>query len=296
MLAFVQFPHPKDEAKPDRKTRSTYDWNCGKHHRRFMQASGAYTTSGDSSESQSGEFCFWGEWEGHGRCVEQLNSQDRESPNYLCKPILSRPPKDRTGLQNTDPLVFGERFRYSNCRQYSGKCQTQLRNLEPGSVILYGSTFVDRFVLDTVFVVSDKRQPWRTNREFPRNNELIDDILRDTTLKPLQNKTCSDTGGDYQDLVIYGGVTYAERENYGGMFSFVPAQLCSNGTIGFKRPTIQLDGIVNPESTRAARYNKDVIRGDKEKIHQLWREVADQVVTSDLLLAHFLSPPERKDL
>ena len=51
---------------------------------------------------------------------------------------------------NTDPFVFGECFRYSNCRQTH--CE-DLRKLAPGSVILFGSNLGGAFVLDTVFVV-----------------------------------------------------------------------------------------------------------------------------------------------
>jgi len=53
-------------------------------------------------------------------------------------------------LQNTDPFVFGGEFRYSWCLQPSRR---SLRDLDMGSVILFGSRVNWKFVLDTVFVL-----------------------------------------------------------------------------------------------------------------------------------------------
>lgn len=61
--------------------------------------------------------------------------------------------------QDTDPFVFGERFRYGNCQQPSS---TTLKNLEPGSLILFASTQGGKHLLDTVFVVGDKIPAWPT--------------------------------------------------------------------------------------------------------------------------------------
>ncbi len=59
-------------------------------------------------------------------------------------------PKDGGWRQNTDPLVFGDHFLYSNCRQrQNGK----MRDLAHGSLVLFGSKLGGQFVLDTLFVV-----------------------------------------------------------------------------------------------------------------------------------------------
>lgn len=56
-------------------------------------------------------------------------------------------------LQNTDPLVFGDSFLYSNCRQGA---IGRLRELRAGSVIVFGSVVSKSWVVDTVFVVGDE--------------------------------------------------------------------------------------------------------------------------------------------
>lgn len=54
--------------------------------------------------------------------------------------------------------MFGEQFHYTGCLQHTSKGETQLRHLDPGSLILFGSCKDRaRFVLDTVFVVAARR-------------------------------------------------------------------------------------------------------------------------------------------
>jgi hypothetical protein len=54
-------------------------------------------------------------------------------------------------MQNTDPFVFGDQFHYTGCLQHTKRGATQLRYLDRGSVILFGSCREKRdFVVDTV--------------------------------------------------------------------------------------------------------------------------------------------------
>jgi hypothetical protein len=56
-------------------------------------------------------------------------------PHWLHEPYWEVP-RHRLHLQNTDPLVFGDRFLYSNCRQGRNR---KLRELAPGSLVVFGS-------------------------------------------------------------------------------------------------------------------------------------------------------------
>ena len=115
---------------------------------------------------------FWGEWEPDSISAPLNNSQASEKPNNIHYPVLikntlnysgkdqiinkviSEKKKENdnvAGLQNTDLFVFGDNFYYTCCKQ------NQTERLELGSVIIFGSTFKnpDRYVIDTVFVISE---------------------------------------------------------------------------------------------------------------------------------------------
>ena len=141
-LTFVQFPHPGGEHRP---TGLEMPWNTGLRARKFLKAHGRYLVEG---EVRTGPFTFWGEWEAQSRIVETYKNRPGW-PRALHEPYWDVP-ADTRSLQNTDPLVFGDRFLYSNCRQRSNG---KLRALAPGSLILFGSKVGGQFALDTMFVI-----------------------------------------------------------------------------------------------------------------------------------------------
>ena len=86
--------------------------------------------------------------------MAELLATGRGYPRFLHEPYWTAPP-DLPNLQNTDPYVFGERFRYSNCRQNTKKGPLPTQRLATGSVIPFGSGLDGEFVLDTAMVVAD---------------------------------------------------------------------------------------------------------------------------------------------
>ena len=144
-VMFVQFPHPGAE---HRATESWMDWNRREHARKFLKAHGTYISEG---ELRTGPVAFWGEWEPQSRVVETYPDRGRHHPRWLHEPYW-QVPSHRRLLQNTDPLVFGDHFLYSNCRQGRNR---KLRELAPGSLVVFGSKLLGEFVVDTVFVVGD---------------------------------------------------------------------------------------------------------------------------------------------
>src|SRR6516162_4277523 len=147
---FVHFPHPKTEHNPGRSSRQP--WNTSLEHRRkFLRNPGRYVTPvGSLAEAP---LAFWAEWEAPSYVIHPRLAEG-DLPRFLQEPRWERP-TTKGFRQNTDPWVFGDCFRYSNCRQLK---QSGFRSLAAGSVILFGSTLGlasadgPRFVLDTLFV------------------------------------------------------------------------------------------------------------------------------------------------
>jgi hypothetical protein len=145
---FVHFPHPGREHKPGRQSFQL--WNTtAKHCRKFMRSPGRYVAAGGLLVEAS--LAFWGEWEAPSFVLKRW-SEKGELPRSLQEPVWEHP-KFSGPRQNTDPWVFGDCFRYSDCKQAA---QKSLQTLPSGSVILFGSTLGlksetgPRFVLDTV--------------------------------------------------------------------------------------------------------------------------------------------------
>jgi hypothetical protein len=119
-LQVVQLVHPGFEyQRPEyvgrRDTRSdVMDWKPGnsKHDRKFMLTRGSLVDEGQ--DHQSVALGFWGEWEGPSEFWKLGGSPGRPSPSVVHAPFrpASRPTKP---IQNTDPMVFGDAFVYSNC-------------------------------------------------------------------------------------------------------------------------------------------------------------------------------------
>lgn len=143
MLAIVQLTHPGGEHGSDRGNKNYKSWNLGKHKRKFLNATGFFVQENSLKEE---DLMFWGEWEPPST-VRSLDFQENKFlPNWLHRPYLPATlplsADDPQDYQNTDPLVFGNSFRYFVCKQFKPKSKraTSLARLEKGSVILFGST------------------------------------------------------------------------------------------------------------------------------------------------------------
>src|SRR5207253_1444740 len=103
---------------------------------KFLLTRGEYLLGHDRV---AGRVAFWGEWEPPSR-VTDLYPTRNGLPRFAHEPFVEDRPTYR-GLHNTDPFVFGPQFLYTNCQQYTnhGQTPTQLRWLDRGSVILFGS-------------------------------------------------------------------------------------------------------------------------------------------------------------
>lgn len=304
---FVQFMHPGGEHKP-RNGEEIFPWNENDHKRKFIKNSGEYITGKDDCEIKRAELTFWGEWEAQSKVLKKMDGS--EGPNYLHEPFYEKPSHYK-GKQNTDPFVFGENFYYTCCRQYrrasNGRlCPTKLTKLEFGSLILFGSKVKNQFVLDTVFVVD--RDPIQHNADTIE--EVVEELPQtyvDATMAALYpdkfsesnvsgsvdtSKSClvdfeeqeedalfHEVDEDKLTFYLYKGVTFENRHQANGMFSFFPCRPYSDD-VGFKRPAINLDKFVNPNlmmGYKASQVNPD-------KVKELWESIVDQVVGQKLVL------------
>ena len=249
-----------------------YPWNCsGRHKRKFMKAVGQIVDSNNQLSAKQ-DLLFWGEWEptsiaeqitqwsGNGVQPQWLHIPYLKIPNSIIPPgaqanggaggfpgeeeiygaganscggCSPQPgPNNYPNDLNTDPLVFGNYFIYSNCRQiknYSGKLiPTQLAFLQQGSIILFGSKLTDTngipyFALDTVFVVGESRRyiPFNYNTNLKGFVPKAFPVIMGNF---MSNKNC---------FTCYQGATFNQPVQ--GMFSFSPCKPYKGVNEGFPR-------------------------------------------------------------
>lgn len=256
-VCVVQFPHPGAEhwfGDGDRMP-----WNADGHARKFLRSAGRAID--ESGRDRHGRFVFWGEWEAPSHIIERWPAEGR-LPQLLHSPTWERPPT-ADYRQNTDPWVFGETFRYSNCKQLTYRHNpSALQELTPGSVIFFGSKLDGEFVLDTVFVVKDS-VPYSPNQP-----PVTDEAFRICTMESLVTDDC----GDFP-FTLYRGATL--DDSIEGMYSYSPCRDAAAAAARFARPAIYLPGFINPASAQSPSGAREP-RTIEQAVEQ-WQSVREQV-------------------
>ena len=204
-------------------------------------------------------------------------------PHHLYRPEISTKPEGF--VQNTDPLVFGSSFLYTNCKQ---RGQGKLKHLAAGSIILFGSRVDRRFCLDTLFVVGSSQ--WYSPGLSPYPETLRQNsLIKEVTIEPISRADIPRT------LRAYSGCMYALAET--GPFSFIPCSTLTRHPNGFSRPTIELfDPRTNEDSIRhgmTQSYCGQVV--GVERSRGIWSSIVNQVQAQGLLLGVSFcepTPPE----
>ena len=275
---FVQFPHPGLEHQPDptgNKAWNTYD---SAHARKFMQFEGQWTD--ERGQQHKGELRAWGEWEAQSDLLQELDRPDpSELPRYLWLPYYTDQPDGYERLHNTDPFIFGDQFLYSNCKQAK---RPNLRNLERGSVIAFGSKNRYGWVLDTVLVVADSFDYLGADTQISLAGHVPDAFL-DVTGGPLVENDATET------LRLYRGTTPNDPDrrhvqllpsfprNAAASVSSVPP---SNSPSNYFTPTL------------AQNYKGNDL--PPNTLRELWQSIVDQVLDASLLLGTLAALPERR--
>lgn len=294
MPRIIQFLHTAVEATPKEVNDIEIPWNNHKDHRRkFILSEGAYA-SGDSVKEDS--LTFWGEWEAQSK-IEKLHNSKKHLPTLLNRPFIDPRVANRT--HNTDPYVFGQNFRYIVCKQGYSEI---LRNLEPFSLILFGSSIDKKFCLDTLFLVSKDIVKYNFNNIesiFNQKNQYyyasVNPIYDDTKFnnKVEEEDTCRIESG--KEYAFYKGVNYNEKDNYEGIYSFVPCKKYNaekESNFIFKQPIIDLDFITGSQTQGLNACNGRNF--SKKEIIDYWEKITEQVDKFGLLRGVNFKTPELK--
>lgn len=295
MKRVIQFPHRAVEFECQKywldQANHITKWNPADHHwRRLIHCAGRYVD--EDRNIRKGNLSFWSEWEANTVATPFPQAYVRNGkrditaqwvhevlkPDPRCCPYGPSDDCDECAL-NTDPCVFGKTFKYSNCRQ---KGHPSLMDLDPGSLIVFGSTPNGRFCLDTVFVVGS-RKSYITGDASSIQGLGTSQDYRDLTLDRL---------GGGESFVFYRGATV--KNSVEGMYSFVPArewgtQGCGERCVlNFTQlPSGGMFNLANTRNFRVASCNSS----DAPKV---WREIRDYVLNAGYWLGVEFKWPTRK--
>lgn len=282
-ICFVQFIHPGGEHRPDEPQLK--NWNRGDHKRKFLVSRGRCVRY---SEVLDTELVFWGEWEPESEVIVQVAQPLAHGPRYLYRPFYVVP-RSYAGLQNTDPFVF-DGFLYGICQQHTSAGPTQLRYLQRGSVILFGSSVADSFVLDTVFVVRDWIDHDRSSYESALDSR-VPHGYKEVTLNAMYlsggGSEAACPSNNNRSYRLYFGATHATPVE--GMFSFFPCLPFEKGRFGFARPTLRDTRFITSNLRQGKRRNP---QPSPAQIRDLWQSVVGQVLAQDLWLGIHAQMPE----
>jgi hypothetical protein len=280
---FVQFPHPGSERRVA-EGQDQVEWSRDDHTRKFLKANGTYVTPDD--QVIDGPLAFWGEWEPPSRVILAFAPAGGGEPRWLHEPYWQHS-GPAAGLNNTDPLVFGDYFTYSNCRQSR---QAKLRALEEGSLILFGSGKKNgqkqEFILDTVLVTGALPDNYTPASGIPDCQPVVQGVVLD----PLR----ADPEWSGFKFARYRGRTFREAPQ--GLFSFVPCKPCDDMTgCAFARPVIELEEPptapdnpwLRPSAVMVARCEP----ARPDQLQRIWSEVVGQVRAQGLALGVCMEVP-----
>lgn len=304
-LLFVQFPHPGSEhtltpqqlASLRSGHRVVKEWNTGTHKRKFMKAKGVAVDE-ENKEISGAELYFWGEWEPTSYVTGlSHNVGGCKLPKYLHEPFYD-PSYKHSGEgkgtncngTNTDPFVFADNFLYSCCHQVTNGKPTQLQELEPGSIIVFGSKVDSQFVMDTVFVVGESRKYTARNARKDLAGFVPEDYYGIMNFGTWDTSCCV---ADSTEYTCYKGISHAEKPM--GPFSFVPCrgelQEVNGKRVGFERPVIPLEGLdfkyngeelINPQS--ATNFKTSVLVSASD-VTDIWNRLKEMVLSQGFSLA-----------
>lgn len=305
-MKVIQFPHPGNEQHYSKQELAAgiKNWNSNKTHaRNFIHADGTYIDSNGVPQKDS--LTFWGEWEPPAKVQKLQAVSGTDMPKYVIEPIMpvSSP---FPGQMNTDPLVFGKYFKYAICRQ--NQRSVVMKNLNAGSIILFGCVRGTDFLLDTVFVVNNSRKFLLSDKnsllgidEYGKYKKIVLDTFF------FKKNSCGAIPRKQHELINGCGCknivplkattmnTYYEGARYdnpvNGMYSFVPAEIYDANNIGFER--LKLDTLKQfPELHYKNLQNfYTVMDSSSSNVKDFWNRLCTATENSGLVKAVEISYP-----
>jgi len=230
------------------------EWsNDNVHFRKFIQNNGHYINGLNPTQA---DLYFWGEWEGNSFFNPFPKNDYRKFPNGLHKPFHSTVIR---GLQNTDPYIYGDGFKYCVCKQTG-----RLTSLILDDLILFGTVVpsLKKFYIDTVFVINDHDL---SSNVQATSGAGYTQAYKEETLEQLNQYLLPPT--IMNSNRIYHSKTWWNDNDY---FSFVPCKL-SYDNIGFERLFIELGNKTFQLSSNPT--GKSFLKKCVLSSHDLWKEI-----------------------
>lgn len=287
-VQIVQFVHPGFEYHRREHVGARHigsgvmNWKPGnsKHDRKFILSRGSLFEPDTERDLEDISIVFWGEWEGPSVFWRIDSAPGKPKPSIIHAPFRPyRAPLEP--VQNTDPMVFGDAFIYSNCLQHA---YASLKRLGEGSIVLFGrhsrEAYQPAFSLDTCLVIDrvEALEP------LPFDSAAYGkDIVDDGVLSPLY------TEGAVGVFAVYFGKT--RTVDGGSPFSFFPARPLDDPNRLFPRPRLRpngpLKGVISPENMQGIK-GRTVTLAERDAI---WQEVVRQVVEQGCGLGYRAAAP-----
>lgn len=233
------------------------EWgNDNVHFRKFIQNNGHYIDSLKDLNPKQAKLYFWGEWEGNSFFNPFPRANHTVLPNGLHKLFHSTVIK---GLQNTDPYIYGDNFKYCICKQTK-----TLTNLILNDLIVFGTVVpsLNKFYIDTVFVIKDHNSS--ANVQATRGVNYSQ-VYKEETLEQLNEYLKTPTYENNKK--VYQSKTWWEDKEY---FSFVPCKLDYN-RVGFERLFIELSNQTFQLSSNPT--GKSFLNNCRLSSQDLWKEI-----------------------
>lgn len=126
-------------------------WNCKRHTRKLFRHDGIYLNDVQGYIDYASLY-FWGEYEPYS-CAHVFSKAEPAIHDDL-KSARNIFPTSSPNMLNTDPYVFGARFKYICCQKNKKR-----KMLNPGDIVIFGNADNknSKFYFDTVFVCKEDR-------------------------------------------------------------------------------------------------------------------------------------------
>lgn len=256
------------------------EWsNDNVHFRKFIQNSGHYVDGLKDLNPKQAELYFWGEWEGNSFFNPFPRANHTLFPNGLHKLFHSTV---NIGIQNTDPYIYGDNFKYCVCKQTG-----HLTNMILNDLILFGTVIpsLNRFYIDTVFIIKDHNSSANVQAT---GGVTFSQVYKEETLEQLNEYLKVPTYANNNK--VYQSKTWWDDKEY---FSFVPCKLDYN-SVGFERLFIELSN----QSFQLSRNptGKSFLRNCSLSSQDLWKEIVKISIEQGFVLGVKFDEPIFDDI
>lgn len=250
-------------------------WNrSAPHHRKLIESSQATVVTRGLKPLSGQEITFIGEWE----CCSSFVACQQNSPfNRIHTPIHSAHDAAIPDCMNTDPYVFGDKFKWICCKQ------PDMERINIGDIVIFGSytlkdSTVDKMLIDTVLVV--------------------DKVIGGEDFDPSKFSQCYNdvtichTVTNHDKFYIVLGKMYDPANSYEANvpFSFVPCKRNEDGLmdkliLDRRLPIKELSG-------QPLRIGQNGGHVDIDDNIAAWRAVVDMVRSAGCELGVFMPEPQ----